>query len=78
MEATRFFLSKFFYCNTWKQLEFARVTYDCVILCFVIHAFIFELFMCEVLRLGFFYYKVMIYFFIFFGLGLELETDHAF
>ncbi len=37
----------------------------------------FELFMCKVLGLGFFYYKVMIYFLIFFGLGLELETYQA-
>ncbi len=36
--------------------------------------FVFELFMCEVLRLGFFNYKVMIYFLIFFGLGSKLET----
>jgi hypothetical protein len=34
--------------------------------------------MCKVLGLGFFYYKIMIYFLIFFGLGLELETDQAF
>jgi hypothetical protein len=38
----------------------------------------FELFMCKVLWLGFFYYKIMIDFFIFFGLGLELETDQGF
>jgi hypothetical protein len=31
--------------------------------------------MCKVLGLGFFNYKVMIYFLIFFYLGLELETD---
>jgi len=37
----------------------------------------FELFMCKVLGLGFFYYKVMIFFFIFLGLGPELETDQA-
>jgi hypothetical protein len=39
--------------------------------------FFLELFMCKVLRLGFFYYKLMIYFFIFFGLGPELETNQA-
>jgi len=33
--------------------------------------------MCRVLRLGFFYYKVMIYFFIFFGLGLRHEIDQV-
>jgi hypothetical protein len=33
--------------------------------------------MCKVLGLGFFYYKVMIYFLIFFGLSLELEIDQA-
>jgi hypothetical protein len=38
---------------------------------------IFELFICKVLRLGFFYYKIMTYFFIFFGLGLELEIDQT-
>ncbi len=38
----------------------------------------FELFMCKVLGLGFFNYKVMTYFFIFFGLGVKLETDQAF
>jgi hypothetical protein len=31
--------------------------------------------MCKVLGLGFFNYKVMIYFLIFFNLGLEFETD---
>ncbi len=41
------------------------------------HSF-FELFMCKVLKLGFFSYKVMIIFLIFFGLGLELETNEAF
>jgi hypothetical protein len=35
----------------------------------------FELFMCKVLGIGFFYYKIMTYFFIF--LGLELEIDQA-
>jgi hypothetical protein len=34
--------------------------------------------MCKVLGLRFFDYKVMIYFFIFFGLGPELETNQAF
>jgi hypothetical protein len=33
--------------------------------------------MCKVLRLGFFNYKVMIYFLIFFGLGPELEIDQV-
>ncbi len=37
----------------------------------------FELFMCKVLKVGFFYYKVMIYFFIFFDLSLGLETNQA-
>jgi hypothetical protein len=37
----------------------------------------FELFMCKVLGLGFFYYKVMIYFLIFFSLGPKLDTDQA-
>jgi hypothetical protein len=37
----------------------------------------FEPFMCKVLRLGFFYYKIMTYFFIFFHLGSELETNQA-
>jgi hypothetical protein len=36
---------------------------------------IFELFMCKVLGLRFFNYKVMIYFMIFFGFGLKLETN---
>jgi hypothetical protein len=40
--------------------------------------FFFELFMCKVLWLGFFFYKVMTYFFIFFRLGLELETNQGF
>ncbi len=39
---------------------------------------VFELFMCKVLRLRFFSYKVMIYFFIFSGLSLELQTNHVF
>ncbi len=34
--------------------------------------------MCKVLGLGFFNYKIMIYFLIFFNLGLELETDQVF
>jgi hypothetical protein len=34
--------------------------------------------MCKVLGLGFFYYKIRIYFFIFFGLGRKLEIDQAF
>jgi hypothetical protein len=38
----------------------------------------FELFVCKVLGLRFFYYKVMICFLIFFGLCLQLETDQAF
>jgi hypothetical protein len=38
----------------------------------------FELFMCKVLGLGFFYYRVMIYFLIYFGLGPEPKTDQAF
>jgi hypothetical protein len=38
----------------------------------------FQLFMCKVLGLGFFYYKARNYSFIFFGLGLELETNQAF
>jgi len=33
--------------------------------------------MCKVLGLGFFYYKIMTYFFILFGLGPKLETDQA-
>jgi len=40
-----------------------------MILCFAILAFFFELFMCKVLGLGFFNYKIMTYFFICFGLG---------
>jgi hypothetical protein len=31
--------------------------------------------MCKVLRLRFFYYKVMTYYFIFFALGPKLEID---
>jgi hypothetical protein len=42
-----------------------------------IYILFFEMFMCKVLMLGFIYYKVMIYFFIFFGLGPELETDQV-
>ncbi len=38
----------------------------------------FQLFMCKVLGLWFFYYKARTYSFIFFGLGLELETNQAF
>jgi len=38
----------------------------------------FELFMCKLLSLGFFNYKVMIYFLIFFGLSPEFETDQVF
>ncbi len=34
--------------------------------------------MCKVLGLGFFNYKVMIYFLIFFGLGLELKIDQVY
>jgi len=34
--------------------------------------------MCKVLKLGFFYDKVMIFLKIFFDLGSELETDQAF
>jgi len=33
--------------------------------------------MCKVLGIGFFNYKIMTYFFIFLGLGLEFETDQA-
>jgi hypothetical protein len=73
MKVSGFFLSKCFYCNTWRQSEFARVTYDYVILCFAIPAFYFLNF----LGLGFCFYKVMIYFFIFFGLGSKLETNQA-
>jgi hypothetical protein len=39
--------------------------------------FIFEHFMCKVLGLGFFNYKVIIYFLIFFYLGPELQTDQV-
>ncbi len=38
----------------------------------------FEFFMCKVLELGSSYYKTRTYFFIFFGLGSDLETDQAF
>jgi hypothetical protein len=38
--------------------------------------YFFELFICKVLELGF-SYKVMIYLYIFFGLGPELEIDQA-
>ncbi len=38
----------------------------------------FELFMCKVLGLGFFYYKILIFKKIFFGLGPKLEIDQAF
>jgi hypothetical protein len=41
MEGARFFLSKFFYCNIRKQLKFAGVVSNCVILCFTIPAFCF-------------------------------------
>jgi len=79
MEATRFFLLKFFYCNTWKQLKFVGVTFDCVIFMFYnTYIFFFELFMCKVLGLRFFYYKLMIFLLIFFGLGPKLETDQSF
>jgi hypothetical protein len=37
----------------------------------------FELFMCKVLKLGFFYYKVMNFFLIHFGLDPELKTNQA-
>jgi hypothetical protein len=36
-----------------------------------------EHFMCKVSGLGFFNYKIMIYFLIFFYLGLQLETDQV-
>jgi hypothetical protein len=39
--------------------------------------FVYEHFMCKVLGLGFFNYKVMIYFLIFFYLGPEFETDQV-
>jgi hypothetical protein len=38
----------------------------------------FELFTCKALGLGFSYYKLMIYFVIFFGLGSKLEINQAF
>ncbi len=38
---------------------------------------VFEHFKCKVLELGFFNYKVMIYFLIFFYLGPKLETDQV-
>jgi hypothetical protein len=41
MEGAGFFLSKLFYYNTYRQLKCAGVVYDCVTLCFVIHAFYF-------------------------------------
>jgi hypothetical protein len=34
--------------------------------------------MHKVLKLGFFYYRVMVYFFIFLGLGLELEINQTY
>jgi hypothetical protein len=37
-----------------------------------------EFFMFKVLGLGFFYYKVITYFYIFFGLGLDLEINQGF
>ncbi len=37
----------------------------------------FKLFMCKVLGLRFFNYRVLIYFLIFFGLGLELGFNQA-
>ncbi len=40
------------------------------------HSF-FKLFMCKVLRLRIFFCKIMIYFFIFFGLGPKFETDQT-
>ncbi len=47
-----------------------------MILCFAILAF-FYYFICKALGLGFFYYKVMIFFFIFFGLSPKFETNQA-
>jgi hypothetical protein len=41
-----FFCQSFFYYNTWKQFEFIGITFDYVILCFVIFAFCFLNFLC--------------------------------
>jgi hypothetical protein len=75
MEGVGFFLSKFFYCNTWKPLEFAGIVFDCDFMFFNTYNLFFEFFMCKVLGLGFFYYKIITYFFIFFGLGSKLESN---
>jgi hypothetical protein len=37
----------------------------------------FEFVMCKVLRLGFFYYKVMTFLYIFLGLNPQLETNQT-
>jgi hypothetical protein len=46
MEGVEFFLSNFLYYNTWKQLEFAGIAFNYVILCFTIPTFYFLNFLC--------------------------------
>jgi hypothetical protein len=61
MEGVRFFLLIFFYCNILKQLKFKELY---LIVWFYVLQYLhsdFELFMCKVLRLRIFNYKVMIF-----------------
>jgi hypothetical protein len=70
------FCVKFFLLQYLKKVKICR---NCVWLCDFMfcntYILFFELFMCKVLGLKFFNYKLMIYFLIFFGLGSKLETD---
>jgi hypothetical protein len=78
MEGARFFCQK----KLLQYLKTIKVYRSCIWLCdfmFYNTCILFsELFICKVLGFRFFYYKVMIYFLIFFSLGPELKTDQAF
>jgi hypothetical protein len=75
MEAAGFLLSNFFIAIP------ILICRSCIWLCdFMFYntcILFFDLFLWKVLGLNFFYYKVMIFFKIFFGLFLEFETDQA-
>jgi len=78
MEGMGFYFDKIVLLQYLKTFKVCR---SCIWLCdfMFCNTFImfFELFMCKVLGLGFFNYKAMIYFLIFFYLGSELETDQV-
>ncbi len=72
------FFVKFFLLQSLKIIKVCR---SCIWLCDFMFCdtciLFFEIFISKVLRLRFFYYKIMIFLKMFFGLGLEFETDQA-